>query len=228
MLNYNCIIPARGGSKRIPKKNLQEVGGIPLIGHVISNALESNVFNHIYVSTDSDEVAHIALKFGAEVPGRRPANLSDDYTPTKPVIADFIMRHPELNAGNSVIACIYPFAILTKASLIGLAKDCFEALEDKSKFLAAIQRYSHPTQRAFSLSPGGSLSPLSPEHLGNRTQDLPQRYHDAGQFYFARASTWLSDKSILANAYGFLVPKYSAVDIDDGEDLEYLRCLYRK
>jgi CMP-N-acetylneuraminic acid synthetase len=138
------------------------------------------------------------------------------------------MRHPELNTGDSVIACIYPFAILTKASLIGLAKDSFEALEDKSQYLAAIQRYSHPTQRAFSLTPKGSLSPLSPEYLGVRTQDLPERYHDAGQFYFAMASTWLSDRSILANAYGFLVPKYSAVDIDDWEDLEYLRCLYRK
>jgi CMP-N-acetylneuraminic acid synthetase len=126
-----------------------------------------------------------------------------------------------------VIACIYPFAILTDSNLIRLAQNSFEALEDKSGYLAAIQKYPHPIQRSFSLTPEGLLSPSSPSSLEVRTQDLPARYHDAGQFYFAKSSTWLSNGSVLANAYGFLIPKYSAVDIDDMEDLEYLRSLYK-
>lgn len=227
MYNYFCVIPARGGSKRIPKKNIQEVAGIPLIGHVIRNAINSNVFQDIYVSTDSDEIASISLEFGAKTSDKRPKNLSDDYTPTRPVIADFIERHPKLNTEKSVIACVYPFAILIDSNLIRLARDNFEALEDQSKYLAAIQKYPHPIQRSFSLSAEGVLSPSSPGSLEVRTQDLPVKYHDAGQFYFAKSSTWLSNKSVLANAYGFLIPKYSAVDIDDMEDLEYLRRLYK-
>lgn len=227
MNNYFCVIPARGGSKRIPKKNIQEVAGIPLIGHVIRNAINSNVFQDIYVSTDSDEIASISLEFGAKTSGKRAQNLSDDYTPTRPVIADLIERHPKLNTNRSVVACIYPFAILTDSNLIRLARDSFEALEDKSGYLAAIQKYPHPIQRSFSLTPKGLLSPSNPGSLEVRTQDLPTRYHDAGQFYFAKSSTWLSNRSVLANAYGFLIPKYSAVDIDDMEDLEYLRSLYK-
>jgi len=223
---YFCVIPARGGSKRIPKKNLQEVAGIPLIGHVIKNAITSGVFQGVYVSTDSDEILSVALEFGAEVLRRSP-NLSDDYTPTRPVIADFIERHPKLNTEKSVIACVYPFAILIDSNLIRLARDNFEALKDKSRYLAAIQKYPHPIQRSFSLTPEGLLSPSSPGSLEARTQDLPAKYHDAGQFYFAKSSTWLSNESVLATAYGFLIPKYSAVDIDDMEDLEYLRRLYK-
>lgn len=224
---YFCVIPARGGSKRVPKKNIQEVAGIPLIGHVIKNAIASGVFQGVYVSTDSDEILAVALEFGAEVL-RRSSNLSDDYTPTRPVIADFIERHPKLNTDESVIACVYPFAILIDSNLIRLARDNFEALEDQGKYLAAVQKYPHPVQRAFSLSAEGILSPSSPESLEVRTQDLPASYHDAGQFYFAKSSTWLSNRSVLANAYGFLIPKYSAIDIDDMEDLEYLRSLYKQ
>ncbi len=227
MYNYFCVIPARGGSKRIPRKNIQEVAGIPLIGHVIRNAINSNVFQDIYVSTDSNEIASISLEFGAKTSDKRPKNLSDDHTPTRPVIADFIERHPKLNTDKSVIACVYPFAILIDSNLICLARDNFEALKDKSGYLAAIQKYPHPIQRSFSLTPEGLLSPSSPGSLEARTQDLPAKYHDAGQFYFAKSSTWLSNKSVLATAYGFLIPKYSAVDIDDMEDLEYLRRLYK-
>lgn len=227
LYTYYCVIPARGASKRIVNKNLQEVAGIPLIGHVIKNAIASNVFKNVYVSTDSDEIASISLEFGAETLGRRPENLSDDYTPTRPVIADFIQRHPMLNTDNSVIACIYPFAILTNAKVLCFARDRFEALTDKSGYLVAIQKYHHPIQRALSLISESQLLPLNPKSLEVRTQDLPVSYHDAGQFYFAKPGTWQSNESLLANAHGVLVPRYSVVDIDDLEDLEYLRRLYK-
>ena len=106
-------------------------------------------------------------------------------------------------------------------------KSVTEEFRNKGKGYDAIQKYPHPIQRSFSLTPEGLLSPSSPESLEARTQDLPAKYHDAGQFYFAKSSTWLSNKSVLATAYGFLIPKYSAVDIDDMEDLEYLRRLYK-
>jgi CMP-N-acetylneuraminic acid synthetase len=132
-----------------------------------------------------------------------------------------------MNTDRSVIACLYPFAILTNPNLLRFARDSFEALEDKSVYLAAIQKYPHPIQRAFLLNSGGYLSALSPDSLEIRTQDLPASYHDAGQFYFAKSSTWLENKSVLAGAYGVIIPKYSAVDVDDLEDLEYLRRMYK-
>lgn len=227
MSKYYCVIPARGGSKRIPKKNIQEVAGVPLIGHVIRNALASRVFQEVFVSTDSDEIASIALKFGALVPELRSPCLSDDQTPTRPVIADFIERHPHLNTDESVVACIYPFAILSMPSLIRAAQTKFETLEDKGKYLVAIQKYPHPIQRAFTLNSDGNLSPFNEDSLEIRTQDLQESYHDAGQFCFARSRVWLVNKSVLANAYGFVLPKHTTVDIDDLEDLDQLRRIFK-
>jgi len=227
MNKYFCIIPARGGSKRIPNKNIQDVGGFPLIGHVIKNALESTIFEEVFVSTDSKEIASISREFGAMVPSMRKPDLSDDYTPTRPVIADFIMTQPNLQSETSVVACIYPFAILARAELLRAARDRYEQLNDNGKYLVAIQKYSHPIQRALSLTPEGFLLPISTESLEVRTQDLPATFHDAGQFYFAQSKLWQLDVSVLANSIGFEIPKYSAVDIDDIEDLEELRRIYK-
>lgn len=223
---YYCIIPARSGSKRIPNKNIQPVAGVPMIGHVVRNALESNVFDEVFVTTDSDEIASIARFHGANVPELRPKNLSDDITPTRPVIENFISRVKKLQGEDVVVACIYPFAILLSANLIRSAKESFELLKDKSRYLVTVQRYSHPIQRAFSLDSHGFMVPKSPQHFESRTQDLQSYFHDAGQLYFASSSTWLVDQSILANAVGFEISRYSSVDIDDEEDLEQLRLLY--
>jgi pseudaminic acid cytidylyltransferase len=220
---YFCVIPARGGSKRIPKKNIQEVAGIPLIGHVIQNALASEVFERVYVSTDSEEIAHIALKFGAIVPELRDKAISDDKTPTQPVIASFIARQRELQNSDSVVACLYPFAILVSPTLLRVARDKFEKIEDMKKYLVSIQKYSHPIQRALTIDSQGLLSPLDINNLNTRTQDLPSAYFDAGQFYFGKPNVWLEKNTVLANAYGLEIPRHEAVDVDNLDDLTYLR-----
>jgi pseudaminic acid cytidylyltransferase len=227
MNDYFCIIPARGGSKRVPNKNIQEVGGVPLIAHVIQNAVRSKIFKEIYVSTDSERIANISIEFGASVPRLRSPELSDDQTGIRPVMADFILRQALLQNDDSVIACVFPFAILAKEELLCEARARFEDLEDKSKYLIAVQKYPHPIQRAFSLTHDSSLNPFNLEALEARTQDLSSYFHDAGQFYFAKSKAWLSNKSILANAYGFQIPKYASVDVDDVEDLVQLRRLFQ-
>ena len=224
--NYFCIIPAREGSKRIPNKNIQEVDGVPLIGHVIKNAIASGVFNEIFVSTDSPLIASIALQYGAVVPELRSKELSNDFTPTRPVVADFVAKIPDLQKTGSVIACIYPFAILITPELIRDVKIQFDSLIDTSKYLVAVKRYPHPVQRSFTMSVQNELIPLMPDALESRTQDLPTYFHDAGQFYFALNSTWFIDQTILAKGYGFEISRHSAVDIDDWEDLEELKQTY--
>jgi pseudaminic acid cytidylyltransferase len=228
MNDYFCVVPARGGSKRIPRKNLQEVAGVPLIGHVIQNAIASKVFKEVYVSTDSKEIASIASHFGAKVPELREPHLSDDATPIRPVIEAFITSRPDLQKENVVVACIFPLAIMASAGLLQAAKERFESLpSDNNKYLLAIQKYSHPVQRGFSMSSEGYLIPLDKSSLESRTQDLPVIFHDSGQFYFAKASTWLINRSMIANAYGIEIPKYLSIDVDDAEDLEMLRLIYQ-
>lgn len=223
MLRYFCVIPARGGSKRIPRKNIQEVAGIPLIGHVIKNVSASGVFEAVFVSTDDTEIANIAEGFGAIVPYLRDPNLSNDFTPTRPVIAEFISKNSLLQNDDTVIACVYPFAIFIEPSIFHSAVQKFERIQDTSRFLVAIQRYSHPVQRALTLNSDSVLSPVSPMHLEHRTQDLQQTYHDAGQFYFAKKDTWLCEGSILSNSYGFELDKYTTVDVDTVDDLSELK-----
>ena len=226
MPNYFCVIPAREGSKRIPNKNIQEIDGVPLIGHVIRNAIASKVFNEIYVSTDSPRIASIATRYGAKVPELRSEELSNDFIPTRPVVADFVAKIPELQKSGSVIACIYPFAILIGPELIRAVKKTFESLIDTSKYLMAVKKYPHPVQRSFTMSAQNELIPLMPDYLESRTQDLPVYFHDAGQFYFALNSTWSIDQTILTKGYGFEISRRSAVDIDDWDDLEELRLIY--
>ena len=220
------MIPARAGSKRIPNKNIQLVANKPLIAHVIENARASGVFRNVFVSTDSQSIAKIAIEWGATVPNLRSENLSNDFTPTRPVIADFILKLPELQGENVVICCIYPFAILVSPSLLKAAARHLETLELENKYLVSVRLYPHPIQRAFTKDPNGALSPTYPQYLETRTQDLPQTFHDAGQFYFAFSKTWTIDSPVLTNAFGYELNKYSSVDIDDFEDLEELRKLY--
>lgn len=223
MLRYYCVIPARGGSKRIPRKNIQEVAGIPLIGHVIKNASASGVFEAIFVSTDDTEIANIAQGFGAIVPYLRDSNLSNDFTPTRPVIADFISKNSLLQSEDSVIACIYPFAISLEPTAFQSAAQKFESIQNLNRFLVAIQRYRHPIQRALTLNPDLVLTPVSPAHLDHRTQDLEPTYHDAGQFYFAKSDTWLREGSILSNSCGFELDSYKTIDVDTVDDLSELQ-----
>ena len=122
-----------------------------------------------------------------------------------------------------MVACLYPFAILVSPTLLRVARDKFEKIEDMKKYLVSIQKYSHPIQRALTIDSQGLLSPLDINNLNTRTQDLPSAYFDAGQFYFGKPNVWLEKNTVLANAYGLEIPRHEAVDVDNLDDLTYLR-----
>jgi len=225
-LTFYCVIPARAGSKRIPNKNIQLVDNKPLISHVIENALRSSVFKKVFVSTDSQQIADIAIASGAKVPELRNESLSNDFVPTRPVIADFILRNRELQGEKVVICCIYPFAILVSPQALSNAADLVYKLDFKNKYLVSVKKYPHPIQRALIQDNTGFLSAINPHLLEKRTQDLPETFHDAGQFYFAFSTTWTIDSSVLANAFGYELSKLDSVDIDNIEDLDEMRNIY--
>jgi N-acylneuraminate cytidylyltransferase len=229
MTNYEfyCIIPARGGSKRIPNKNTQLVAGTPLIIHTIENAKKSGAFKSIFVSTDSQDIANMAVGVGAFAPSLRSKSLSNDVTPTRPVIADFIMKHKELQGENVVICCLYPFAILVPPDILRKMIEVFAKSKHKDRFLVSVKRYPHPIQRALLLDSDGVVSPLNQKNIEARTQDLSTTFHDAGQFYFALAKTWMDKTPILMNAIGYELKKFDCVDVDNLEDLEELRIVYK-
>lgn len=226
IISFYCVIPARAGSKRIPNKNIQTVGNKPLISHVIENILASNIFDKVFVSTDSEEIAGIATSSGAVVPELRSKELSDDFTPTRQVIADFILRHEELQGENVVICCIYPFAMLVPPVTIRAAAKLVTKLGVTDEYIVSVKRYPHPIQKALLKNSNGRLTAINPVDLEKRTQDLAIHFHDAGQFYFAFSNTWILDKPILSNSLGYELGKLDGVDIDEVTDLEELRNIY--
>lgn len=213
-----AIIPARGGSKRIPKKNIKLFHGKPIIAYSIELALQSGIFDLVIVSTDCDEIAEVSRQYGAEVPFRRPEALSNDYAGTVPVLC-----HAEewlLSAGYNIekLCCIYPTSpLLTAAYLIEGAEVINKQLEFNIAFSAV--KYSYPVQRSFYRSDIGSVKMLWPECYQARSQDLPSVYHDTGQFYWWRSKT-LTEDSILFGEHSYAVelPEIQVQDIDTEQD----------
>jgi len=216
-----CIIPARGGSKRIPRKNIIPFHGRPMIGWSISAALETEIFARIIVSTDDEEIAEIALREGAEVPFLRPTSLSDDLTPTVPVIAHAIQA---LSITEDVaVCCLYataPFAV-TEDIRAGYS------LLDGKGYVVSVTSYPFPIQRALRKSSAGQIEMLHPHHMTTRSQDLEEMWHDAGQFYWAFASTWSEGRPIFgAGTKGLELPRFRVQDIDSWEDWKRAEVLF--
>lgn len=187
-----AIIPARGGSKRIPKKNIKDFFGAPLISYSIKAAQESGIFDSIWVSTDDAEIKAVALELGAEVLDR-PAKLSDDFTGTTPVIVHSIK---ELNLKDTdEVACIYATAPLLEAKTLIEAGQLLQKNPSRQIFVASA--YSSPPQRAFMLDKDGLAFHLAPENQLKRSQDLEKIYFDAGVFYFATVATWRKQNPFL-------------------------------
>jgi N-acylneuraminate cytidylyltransferase len=221
-----AIIPARGGSKRIPRKNLQLVNGKPLISYPILAALQSGVFSDVFVSTDDSEISEIAQSYGAKVPFIRSADLSDDLTPTIPVVRDAILRFLELGIEFENCCCLYPTSIFV--SEINLQDSCAQFLEtSETNFLVSVVKYPYPIQRALRLSTGNKINFLNPEYASTRTQDLVGSFHDAAQFYWGRKNHWLESDSVFSNASGFLMDSSKIQDIDDLEDLRRAELLFK-
>lgn len=219
-----CIIPARGGSKRIPRKNIKNFHGRPMISWSISRAIESNLFNRIIVSTDDEEIAAIARSEGVEVPFLRPNHLSDDHTTTACVISHAISSLQGLSSDTN-ICCLYATAAFTTSS------DLIQGLETLKKTLAPfvfpITSFPYPVQRALRRMEDQSVEMINPGLLLTRTQDLEEAWHDAGQFYWAQASSWLAELPVFGNgAVGIPIPRRRAQDIDTIDDWVHAETLF--
>jgi len=213
-----AIIPARGGSKRIPRKNIKEFCGKPMIAYSIEAAQKSGCFDKIIVSTDDEEIAALARTLGAEVPFMRPKELSDDHTATIPVIAHAIREtcHKELSQLDA-ICCIYATAPFVQAMFI---KEAYEKLKlTKASYAFSATSFPFPIQRAIRLTKENRVEMFSPENFNTRSQDLEEAYHDAGQFYWGTPEAWLEGKVIFApHSTAVLLPRHLVQDIDTPED----------
>ena len=210
-----CVIPARGGSKRIPRKNIRNFCGKPMIAWPIRAAIDSGCFTRIVVSTDDEKIAAVAEGCGAEVPFRRGTELADDHTPTVPVIADAIKR---LNvAKQTPVCCLYatsPFVTPTD-----LCAGLDRLVETGAPFVLSVTTYAFPIQRALRRDASGKVEMFDPTQMQTRSQDLNEAWHDAGQFYWGRAESWTSSRGIFEEgAYGLALPRHLVQDIDTEED----------
>ena len=217
-----CIIPARGGSKRIPGKNIKDFLGKPLIAYSIEAALNSKVFSEVIVSTDDEMIANVAREFGASVPFFRDASLSDDYATSTDVIKDAIGR---VNPGFSDVCCLYATAPLIRAEILKEAAGEFKKQE--CKFLFSATAFDFPIQRAIKLDENASVSMFYPQFEKTRSQDLEPAFHDAGAFYFGKKEAWLECSALFAShSKAYLLPRNLVCDIDTLEDFEFAKKLY--
>jgi pseudaminic acid cytidylyltransferase len=218
-----AVIPARGGSTRIPRKNVTDFNGRPMISWAIEAALGTHGLTRVVVSTDDDEIADVARLYGAEVPFLRPADLADNHAGTAPVIRHAIEQLSL--AGDTRVMCIYPTATLTSeifADALAVAQGAGD------KFVISVGRHRSPMERALVLGDNGVMALEDPEHLLTRTQDLPSRYFDAGKFYVATAALWRESTTMMASAFvPYFVPDWASVDIDEPEDLPVAQALHR-
>jgi|TARA_B110000971_G_scaffold210626_1_gene238029 pseudaminic acid cytidylyltransferase len=211
-----AIIPARGGSKRILRKNIKEFCGKPMIAYAITAAKESNLFEHVVVSTDDEEIACIAREWGAETPFLRPVELANDYTATVPVIAHAIEFCRDLEWGFDKACCIYPGVPFLQTSDL---RDALLLLADsKADYCFPITEYPSAVQRALKLLNNREIQPFYPEFEMTRTQDLSPAYYDSGQFYWATVEAWLTNSRVHSNSVGYVIPNWRAVDIDTPDD----------
>ncbi|PNG43620.1 CMP-N,N'-diacetyllegionaminic acid synthase [Pseudomonas fluorescens] len=217
-----AIIPARGGSKRIPRKNLLPFDGVPMIVRSIRTALESGLFDQVVVSTDDGEIADVARAHGAQVPFLRPADLADDFTGTAAVIVHALQQLPAFDYA----CCVYATAPLLQARYLRQGIELLEQHLDKS-FAFSVCSFGFPVQRALTLDGQGALSALYPEFRNTRSQDLPEAFQDAGQFYWGRTEAWLRGEVLYSPAsLPVILPRHLVQDIDTLEDWKRAEYLY--
>ena len=212
-----AIIPARGGSKRIPRKNIRDFCGKPMIAWSISAAQESGLFDHIIVSTDDDEIATMAERYGAEVPFRRPADLSNDYAGTTEVIAHAVQWATDAGWTLEAVCCLYATAPFVRAADL---KAGLERLQRANwAFCFTATTFASPIFRSFRQTQEGGLEMFFPEHFTKRSQDLPEALHDAGQFYWGRPDAWTQRLKIFDHhSNPLILPRWRVQDIDTEDD----------
>ena len=221
-----AIIPARGGSKRIPRKNIKLFSGKPMIAWSIDAAHASGLFDHIVVSTDDVEISAVAKAYGAEVPFMRPPALSDDYTGTSAVVAHAIQWYRAQGDMPDPVCCIYATAPFVNAA--DLQRGLQMLADSDSDFAFSVTSFAFPIQRAIKLTEEGRVQMFQPEHFNTRSQDLEQAFHDAGQFYWGRAAAWIADKPIFSSdAMPVILPRHRVQDIDTPEDWERAEWMFK-
>jgi N-acylneuraminate cytidylyltransferase len=188
-----CIIPARGGSKRIPRKNIKTFLGKPIIAYSIEAALDSGIFDEVMVSTDDEEFAGIARKYGASVPFLRSEATANDYATTVDVLLEVIEQYKLRGKIFESICCLYSTAPFVTSDRL---KKAYSKLSDKIDACFTMVEYSYPIQRSLRINEEGQVEIKYPEYLKSRTQDLEKVYHDAGQFYFVKTDTLLNEKTV--------------------------------
>ena len=220
-----AIITARGGSKRIPKKNIKEFCGKPIIAYSIQAALESGVFDEVMVSTDSKEIADIAKKYGANVPFMRSEETANDYATTADVLKEVLEEYKKKGKGFETLCCIYPTAPFVTAEKLRNAMLLLNESEGDS--LMPVVRFGFPPQRAVVIREN-KLVYQYPEFASMRSQDLEAVYHDCGQFYFCRTEAFEKSGSVITgNTVPFIMPEEEVQDIDNETDWALAEVKYR-
>lgn len=218
-----AVIPARGGSKRIPRKNIKPFAGKPMLNYALSAALNSGLFSIVVVSSEDPEILGLAEEFGA-FPLQRPMELADDWTPTVPVIAHAITALERRDDPFEAVCCIYPAVPFLQQQDLESALTLLES--SSAQYAFPIVSFPSAIQRALRLSTDGSVSPFNPDAVNLRSQDLEPAYYDAGQFYWGRRNAWLSGAPVHPNGRGLVIPEWRAVDIDTPDDWRRAELMY--
>jgi len=214
-----AVIPARGGSKRIPRKNIRNFCGKPMLAWSIEAALKSGCIDRVIVSTDDPEIASIAREHGADVPFMRPANLADDYAGTTAVVQHAVQWLISRGVDVSETCCLYATAPFVTAEDLRRGLDLL--VQSGASYAFSVTTYSFPIQRALKLTEAGRIAMFHSEHADTRSQDLEEAYHDAGQFYWGTRQAWLAAAAIYADhSVPVMLPRYRVQDIDTPEDWE--------
>ena len=219
-----CIIPARGGSKRIPRKNIKNFHGKPLIAYSIEVALDSGLFQKVIVSTDDKEIATIAKKYGAEVPFLREKSLADDFTGTGEVVDSMVQQLKEMGEEFSFVCTLYATApLLQKEYLLQGYK---KLKESDAKYSFSCTTMPFPIQRTFKIKDDGKCEMFTPQHYMSRSQDLEEAYQDAGQFYFEKVSQKSDAIMFGEDSIPIILPRHLVQDIDTLEDWKRAEMMY--
>lgn len=226
MKNLVAIIPARGGSKRIPRKNIRTFLGQPIIAYSIKAALESKCFAEVMVSTDDHEIAEIAKSFGAVVPFLRSEQNSDDYSGLAEVVCEVLEQYKHLEKEFDAFCCLLPTApFVTSKRLLEGKEHLFKSGADT---VVPVTKFSYPIQRAMKIENDGSLKMFWPENYEKRSQDLEPAYHDIGQFYWAKTGALQKTMRFFCeNTKPLLIPEMEVQDIDSEEDWKIAEFKYQ-
>ena len=220
-----AIIPARGGSKRIPNKNIKLFAGQPIISYSIRVAQETKLFDRIIVSTDTPEIASIAREYGAEVPFFRPAELANDFAGTAEVVCHAIEWFAQEGMQLEFICCIYATAPFIQASYLKQGYEALVASNATSVF--SVTTYPYPIYRSLKITEEGRIKMIWPDYENIRSQDLSEAYHDAGQFYWVNTKNFMQEKALFAkDSLPVILPRYLVQDIDTAEDWETAEMMF--